>query len=571
MKRLFSILAVLLLWAVSLNAQRIRSVDVDVYINDDGDAYIKQVWDVDIVSGTEWYIPIGNLGGMRISGLKVSENGQEFIDEGRSWDSSRSRAEKAGRSGIIEKGSNGVELCWGQGDYGHHVWTVGFVALRLVQSLEDYDAFNFMFINPDMIAGPEKATVTFQRLDGEPFSSDFTRFWFFGTEGESELREDGTIHFEAEKMRKSDSIIAMMRFDKGHFNPELKKDMTFEQMQKKAFKGSDYEKKGFFQRLKNFSIDDLIDIFFELLIFLVAFGFFILMAVLWVKDQIIKALGTKWSPKFFGAKKISGWAREAPFKGSIPVAMYLLKDGTRLQFKDAHPERAIGSYFLRWIQQGVVTPVKADDGHFDLQFPEVEPDFGEDSEKSLFKKAFEAARQNGNFVLEKGEFDSWAEKHYKSLAGWPDALIREGQAKYSGFNGDKINEAANLIKFKNFLNDFTITNEREVPEVGLWGQYLEYAQLFGIADKVAKGFAKMYPTEFNDYSQRFGLDAATMCTVVDNWSRSSAHAYSKAYSTKISKEAEARRATSSSGGFGGFSSRGGGGGFSGGGHGGGSR
>lgn len=568
MKRLFSILAVLLLAAVNLNAQRIRSVDIGVYINDEGDAYIKQVWDVDIVSGTEWYIPIGNLGGMQIRGLKVSENDVAFIDDGRNWDSSRSRAEKAGHCGIVEKGSNGVELCWGQGDYGHHVWTVGFVALGLVQSLEDYDAFNFMFVNPDMIAGPEKATVTFYRLDGEPFSSDFTRFWFFGTEGQSELREDGTIYFEVEKMRRSDSIIAMMRFDKGHFKPEIKKDMTFEQMQKKAFKGSDYEKKGF---LKNFSIDDLIDIFFELLMVLVVLGSVLVFVFLWIKDKIMKALGTQWSPKFFGAKKVTGWAREAPFKGSIPVAAYLLKDGTRLAFKDGHPERAIGAYFLRWIQQGIVTPVKADDGHFDLKFPEEQPDFAEESETSIFRKAFDAARQNGNNILEKGEFDTWAEKHYKALAGWPDALVNEGKSKYSGFSGDKIAEGANLLKFKNFLNDFTISKEREVPEVGLWGQYLEYAQLFGIADKVAKGFAKMYPTEFNDYSERFGLDSVTMCTVVDNWSRMSSRAYNKAYTTKLSKEAEARSSSRSSGGFGGFSSRGGGGGFSGGGHGGGSR
>ena len=568
MKRLFLTLTVLLLAALSLDAQRIRSVDIDVYINGEGDSYIKQVWDVDIVSGTEWYIPIGNLGGMRISGLKVSENGQEFIDEGRSWDSSRSREEKKGRSGSIEKGSNGVELCWGQGDYGHHVWEVGFVALRLVQSLEDYDAFNFMFINPEMIAGPEKATVTFHRLDGEPFTSEYTRFWFFGTEGNSELREDGTIYFEAQNMRRSDSVIAMMRFDKGHFQPELTKDITFEQMQKKAFKGSDYEKKG---GLKNFSIDDLIDIFFEFLIFIVAAFSFLFMGLLWVKDKILKATGRQWSPKFFGATHVGGWAREAPFKGSIPIAAYLLKEGTRLSFKDGHPERAIGAYFLRWIQKGIVTPIPADDGHYDLRFPEEEPDFADSSERSLFQKAIGAARLNGNNILEKGEFDKWAEKHYKSLAGWPDSIVSEGKSKYHGFPGDKIEEGANLLKFKNFLNDFTISKEREVPEVGLWGQYLEFAQLFGIADKVAQGFAKMYPTEFNDYSERFGLDSATLCTVVNNWTRMSSSAYNKAYTTKLSQEASSGGSSGSRGGFGGFSSRGGGGGFSGGGFGGGSR
>ena len=218
MKKLVCLLvAALALASATASAQRIRSIDINVYINDDGDSYIKQVWDVNVVSGTEWYIPIENLGGMSIRGLTVEENGTEFIDEGRTWDSDRTRAEKAGRSGIIEK-RNGVELCWGQGEYGDHVWTVGFVALGLVQSLEDYDAFNFMFVNPDLIAAPEKVTLTFHRLSDEPFSSDFTRFWFFGTEGESELLEDGTIRFEAEDLLRSDSVICMMRFDKGIFN-----------------------------------------------------------------------------------------------------------------------------------------------------------------------------------------------------------------------------------------------------------------------------------------------------------------------------------------------------------------
>lgn len=95
MKKLVCLIAAALLWtAGSLSAQQIRSIDIGVYINDDGDAYISQEWDVTIVSGTEWYIPIENLGGMSIRGLTVKENGQEFIDDGRSWDSSRSREER---------------------------------------------------------------------------------------------------------------------------------------------------------------------------------------------------------------------------------------------------------------------------------------------------------------------------------------------------------------------------------------------------------------------------------------------------------------------------------------------
>lgn len=564
--RLLAAVAALLLATGPLSAQKIRSLDIGVYIDDEGDAYIKQVWDVNIVSGTEWYIPIENLGGMSIRGLEVEENGVKFIDDGREWDSDRSRAEKAGHSGIIVK-HDGVELCWGQGDYGDHVWTVGFVALGLVQSLEDADAFNFMFVNPDMIAGPENVSVTFHRLGEEPFSFDYTRFWFFGTEGESELREDGTIYFHASNLLRSDSVICMMRFDKGHFSPDLSKNMSFEKMQKKAFKGSTYKDKKW-----RFSLEDLLTILVAGGFVLVIAGMVLLFIYALVKDWILLLTGRKWKKSVFGSAKPSGWEREAPFGGSIPVAAHLLSEGNRLLLHNAKTERCIGAYFLKWIQEGIVTPVKAEDGHFDIQFPEQEPSFADDPEKSLYKKAFEAA--GANRILEKGEFDSWAKKHYRSLEGWPNSLKKYGSSKLSEFSGDKIAESAKLLQFQNFLNEFTVSREREVPEVHLWGQYLVFAQIFGIADKVAKGFEKMYPQEFSEYSQKYGVDSASMQTVVHSWTNMASKAYTAAYSEKLSREAAARSSSSSSGsrgGYGGFSSRGGGGGFSGGGRGGGSR
>jgi hypothetical protein len=440
---------------------------------------------------------------------------------------------------------------------------VGYVALKLVQSLEDCDAFNYMFVNPDMIAGPKSVTLTFHRTGDEPFSFDYTRFWFFGTEGESELLDDGTIRFHAENMLRSDSVICMMRFDKGHFQPSLSKDMKFEKMQKKAFKGSTYKKDG----KKKFSFEDLLALIVGGGFVLVIVGLVLLFLYSLIRDIILKITGHVWSKKVFGSTKPQGWEREAPFGGSIPVAAALLKDGNRLTLNVGHTERCIGAYFLKWIHEGIATPVKAKDGHFDMQFQSEKPVFSDLAEETLYDKAFDAAGEN--LILEKGEFDSWARKHYSSLAAWPKAIEIEGRNKLGNFDGDKVEESAKLLKFKNYLKDFTLAREREVPEVGLWGQYLVFAQIFGIADKVAKGFAERYPEQFSKYSSQYGLDSATMCTVVHSWSNSAVHAYKSAYDEKISREAAAKSRSSS--GYGGHSSRGGGGGFSGGGHGGGSR
>jgi hypothetical protein len=76
-KLLLSVLAVLAGTFV-VHAQTIRDLDIQVELYPDGSGRVTQVWDVTVVDGTEWYIPIDNLGKMSVSDFSVSENGQEF-------------------------------------------------------------------------------------------------------------------------------------------------------------------------------------------------------------------------------------------------------------------------------------------------------------------------------------------------------------------------------------------------------------------------------------------------------------------------------------------------------------
>jgi len=50
---------------------------------------------------------------------------------------------------------------------------------------------------------------------------------------------------------------------------------------------------------------------------------------------------------------------------------------------------------------------------------------------------------------------------------------------------------------KRYMENFSLLNEREVPELVLWEKYLVYATAFGIADKVLKQLKIKYP-ELND-------------------------------------------------------------------------
>ena len=559
MKRYLT-LAAALLSALCLSAQEIRTIDIEVYINADGDAYIIQNWDVNVVRGTEWYIPIANWKGGHIGNLSVEENDEEFIDEGREWNTKRTIEEKAGRSGIVDKGKDGVELCWGVGSLGDHQWTAGFVALGLVQSLKDYDAFNFMFVNPEMVAAPQHVSIRFKRLDDVSFTEEETRWWVFGCSGESQLMEDGTIFFETdEPFRWNSSLIVMMRFDKGFFNPTNQRNFKFAKMQKKAFKGSDYKKKVKFDDILAYVVGGAFVLGIVLLVLLAIF--------LILRELFYLIIGRTWKPKYYGSSRPTGWYREAPFGGDIPTAAYLLKEGSRLVFKSDHPERFMGAYFLKWISDGIVKPVKASDGHYDLAFPETAPELKDNSERHLFAKSMEAAGKN--LILENGEFRAWAAKHSTSLAKWPDLVQKDGKVNYEAFTGDKVLEGKRLLQFKNFLSEFTLSRDREVPEVGLWGQYLVYAQLFGIADKVTKGLSKLYPEQFATYSRSLGVEPDVMSSVLHTWTVNNKEAYSTAFATHANQTSGSSSRSAS--GHGGHSSYGGGGGFSGGGRGGGSR
>lgn len=56
-----------------------------------------------------------------------------------------------------------------------------------------------------------------------------------------------------------------------------------------------------------------------------------------------------------------------------------------------------------------------------------------------------------------------------------------------------INEKAKLVGLKKYMENFSMMQEKSVPELILWEKYLVYATVFGIADKVLKQLKVVYP------------------------------------------------------------------------------
>lgn len=574
MRKWFLAAVAVLSVAALADAQQTRDIRTDVYLLNNGNAVVYQEWDVTVTSGTEWYIPIDNLNDRTVENLRVFEGDIEYESDGRQWDSDRSLKQKTHRCGIIDKGRRGVELCWGQGEYGDHVYCILYTIRHLVQSTADGEnnAFIWQFLNDEWDVKPQHAILTIHN------DSDSTKVWKAGEDGNMGIwvfgceadawMEDGNIVIETtEPFRYESSMIVMMRFDKDLFNPVSETNRTFEEIRERAFEGSDYGYKEGGSKDDTTLLEKIIGWGLVVIIFL---GLPIILLIYFLWYLWVKVTGRRYKKEIFGVNKTTDWSRDIPLGGNLLAGYSLLTKGDMIGSENTVFARLVGAYFLKWVQEGIITVEKdpKNEKRVNLNFTK---NAAEElmSTDNMEKRVYAAARNASgkNLLLEADEFKDWSKIHYKEVTAWPAQASNLGKSMWPSDKESRLN----LLKFKNFLEDFTLSDEREVPEVGVWKQYLIFAQLFGVADQVAKNLEKLFPKIYQEYAQKTNmLDATTTYNILRSVRTSSTSMMSSALNKKSQVEAAAAAKSRSYGG-GGHSSFGGGGGFSGGGHGGGSR
>mgnify|MGYP004644843595 FL=1 len=126
------------------------------------------------------------------------------------------------------------------------------------------------------------------------------------------------------------------------------------------------------------------------------------------------------------------------------------------------------------------------------------------------------------------------------------ALMING--KLSNLTQKGIDEREKWKGLKKYMEDFSLLNEKEIPALEVWEEYLVYATVFGIADKVIKQLKMVYPQidEMDDFN------TASYIYLMSHTNFNSS--FSKAINSSISSTM-----SSGSGGGGGFSGGGGGG------------
>ncbi len=545
MKKALSLLCFILLFVQSgilASANNVKSIVTDVIINDDGSALFTSTWTGSFTEGTENYIPI-NTSDISVSGFSVSMNGVTF--ESIPWDISASMEEKAYKCGI-NRTSEGVELCWGISGYGENTYTLSYTVDGFIKHYTDSDGTNFMFVNPGMNTFPTDAVVNI-RLKNKTLNENNCRIWAFGFDGVVEFNK-GTVTAETLSPLSGDnSLIIMLSMDHGIISPAVSTDKSFESVKKEAFKGSDYK--------KSFP--------WEAVVFVLLFAAALFFVILAVIKAVVRQTAIN---RFY---KNAPYFRETPNNGDLPLS-YSLAHGFGVSKDES---LIIGASMLKMINDGSLEAVTEESTSvFGRSKTSVSLKLVKEPEDPLFKSLYgillPASGADG--ILQEKELKAYSNKHPSRLRNFINeakSLGNRSIAQNRCFSSSKGNlfsvgnlsesgkkELSEIMGLKKYLLDFSLISEREIKESVIWQDYMVYAALLGIADKVIAQMKKVYP-EMTDEMESYTRNM----TAVLYYNRIM-------YGSVISSEQQARAS-----GAGGHASFGGGGGFSGGGHGGGSR
>lgn len=599
MKKILVFFMLLLGPIMVVDATSISNIDMDIMVDMYGNATVVETWDVYVNQGTEGWHPYYNLGNSEISNLEVTMDGEEFTTIS-NWNVDSSFDEKAYKAGIYYPSNNEVDLCFGISSYGGHEYVIKYKISNFVSTVSDADMIYWNLFPSDFSAEPENVDIT---IYSDFEYEDTLDVWGYGKYGAPCYVYDGKIEMTSDDSRVTNDeyMTILVKFPKGTFqtNNILNHDFDYyyEMAEEGTIKYNDKhsDKTSFF--------DKFCDLFTLILGFIFCmfyftphiFGFFVSLISNFLDKLFSSDSFNKYELEFEDGRKIDKDIvayRDIPCGGDIFKAYWLAGSYGLIKKK----EDFLGVILLKWLEEGKVFIEKGEKKTFfrkkevvNIVFSNNVKPFNVVVEKELYDYMYQASHDG---ILESEEFEKWCKSHYARIFKWfnrvikyeINCLIQEGKIKVEERKGFLFSskvvyvvdssltvEARQLAGLKKFLKEFTLINEREPIEVNLWNKYLIYAQMFGIADKVAKKFEKLYPEVIEDLNNNLFdfYDVRFINSIMHNGIKS---AYSGKryveYKSTMKSIAESRASSYSSGG-GGFSSGGGGGGSSGGGGGGG--
>lgn len=525
------------LTTTEVSANSVSKIEMDVYIDSYGNAKITEVWNAYLSQGTEGYRPYTNLGNSSISNFIISDDSGRTYESLSSWNVNASFDNKAYKSSLHYI-SNGVELCWGISNYGNRTYTLKYDISNFVTQYTDTQGIYFNFLNLDQSVDNAKIIIH----SDIPFSLDNSRIWAFGNNGSINF-EDGKIVLESGGfLSKSQYMVGLVRFETNLFNTSNSSSKSFDDVYDSAM--SDVSKDEL--EYTDYRFLDYFKLFWKFIIWLI-FSVCLNPVVLIIIVYMVlkKKKGSEW---IWGSRKHSGYLDFGPGGKNIPSddkieywreipcnkdleRSYWVSYQYNVVSINTLRKGIIGAILLKWTKEEKITVSKTRKGLFSFKDNNYAIDFSKSiyCENKIENDLLEMLKRASgmNRILEAKEFEKWCKKNYSKIDSWFSTFIYNEQAELEtqqlitsrveatpGMFGKTknitakvvspvlLNDAIHLKGLKKFLLDFSIMPEREYFEVHIWEEYLIFAQLLGIADKVEEQFSKLYP----NFSQVSKLD-----------------------------------------------------------------
>ena len=543
-----------------VKAETIQSINMDIYVDSNGDAHVTEIWETTATEKTEYYHAFYNIGNSEITDLTVKDEATEYSLV--NWNVDASLEDKAYKYGYNYT-NNGVELCFGKSSYGNHTYTLTYTIQSFVSRVDDADIIYWNLL--DSIS-PSPSSVNIVIYADQPFSDDLD-VWGYGNYGGLAYVYDGKIYLSSNgKLGNDEYMVALVKFPLNSFNTTNNLNQNFEYYHDMAETGADHYK-------ETKSIGDIVIVIINIVFYGVIFLITIFSIVKGAsKGGIVSGTTTlDYGEQGNKLPKEVNMFRDLPCNKDIYRAYWVAYNYGLMKRKTDF----LGTILLKWLKEGKVRVENKTVGTIfkkeatTIVFSQENCQFDNSLESDLYDYMFEASKDG---ILESKEFEKWCQNHYSRILNWFDNVLNyenkrleeEGKLvkqekttlKIFKFTTYQVNpsmkeEAIQMKGLMLFFNEFENMKDKSAIEVMLWEEYLMYAQIFGVADKVAKQFKQLYPDVVTDYS----YDSVIW---INDFSYSG-----------ISSATTARsRAESYSSGGGGFSSGGGGGGSFGGGGGG---
>lgn len=560
-----------------VKANSINKISMDIYINDNGDATITETWNCNINEGTEVYHPYYNLGNSEIKNLTVSEKGTQYQTLP-NWDTSETLSNKANKCGI-NKISNGIELCWGVSSYSSHTYTVKYTITKFVSELNDSQMIYWTLIPKDFLNSIGDAYI---KIHTNFKIADTVGVWGYGNYGGTAYVYNGYIEMQSDStLRSNEYMTILVQFPSKTFTTTNHLNHNFDYYYNMAEKGSTKYNGSSSSKSTIFSILGAIILMMMNFVIPISFIFlFIRTSRKYRSTELDFGEEGKKMPKDLP------YYRDIPCKGELFTAYYIGYNYNIIKSKTD----ILGAIILKWLKDSIIKIEQKETGivfkkeNTVIILNETNPDLIENlKEKEIFKMLYEASKDG---ILENKEFEKWCNKSYYKILSWFSNILKEQEVilENEGLIISEENrtlkifktikhiatpelkqEAIKIAGLKKYLEKYTLIKDREAIEVATFEEYLIYAQLMGIAKKVAKQFKELYPNiiEESNFCNYDNIIFINMCA---------SNGITHAETAKSREEAAESRAESYSSGGGGFSSGdGGGGSFGGGGGGGGIR